>query len=229
MEDDGSESLISLRAGSAGDRAGGNLRFYTREAGFYNGAVRSLTVEGGAIHAEGSGGLWRPDGTRIGVRFTLDVAPDGRTTLSMVGRDYEWELMPLALDQVPVEEATPPDGVVAVDGYVRYPLAGASAGSGSDGDSHIFARVDLDRFDLRTDGDLEPFYLELTSMKPAGGSLPVTEGFPELSDGPHLSYAVQWFAFALVSTFGLAALIRSTARRRSRISRREEPQQPDSW
>jgi len=137
--------------------------------------------------------------------------------------------VPLALDQVPVEEATPPDGVVAVDGYVRYPLAGASAGSGSDGDSHIFARVDLDRFDLRTDGDLEPFYLELTSMKPAGGSLPVTEGFPELSDGPHLSYAVQWFAFALVSTFGLAALIRSTARRRYRISRREEPQQPDSW
>jgi len=91
-EDDGSSSWLSMRAGSAGDRVGGNLRFYCREAGFYNGVVRPLTVEGGAIHAEGSGGLWRPDNTRIAVRFTLDVSPDGRTTLSVVGRGYEYSM-----------------------------------------------------------------------------------------------------------------------------------------
>ncbi len=136
--------------------------------------------------------------------------------------------IPLELDEVPVPRAAPPEGEVALDGYVRYPLAGAAAGSGSEIQTHIFARVELDRLDLQTDGDLERFYLELTQMEPMGGSLPITEGLPELSDGPHLSYAVQWFAFALVSTFGLAALIRSTARRRSRISRREEPEQPGS-
>ena len=91
-EDDGSQSWLSLRAGSAGDRVAGNLRFYCREAGFYNGAVRSLTVAGGAIHAEGGGGLMRPDGTRVAVRFTLDVSPDGRTTLSIVGRGYEYSM-----------------------------------------------------------------------------------------------------------------------------------------
>jgi surfeit locus 1 family protein len=30
---------------------------------------------------------------------------------------------------------------------------------------------------------------------------------PELSDGPHLSYAVQWFAFATIAVFGSAALL----------------------
>lgn len=92
LEDDGGQSWLSLRAGSAGDRVGGNFRFFCDEAGYYNGAVRSLTVEGGAIHAEGGGGLWRPDGTRIGVRFTLDISPDGATEVSVVGRDYEYTM-----------------------------------------------------------------------------------------------------------------------------------------
>jgi cytochrome oxidase assembly protein ShyY1 len=43
---------------------------------------------------------------------------------------------------------------------------------------------------------------------------PVARGEPELSDGPHLSYAVQWFAFAATALLGFGAYLRS--RRRSR-------------
>jgi len=31
---------------------------------------------------------------------------------------------------------------------------------------------------------------------------------PELSDGPHLSYAVQWFSFAIIIVVGSVALLR---------------------
>ena len=35
---------------------------------------------------------------------------------------------------------------------------------------------------------------------------------PELDDGPHLSYAVQWFLFSALAVLGLIALVRKTAR-----------------
>jgi len=31
---------------------------------------------------------------------------------------------------------------------------------------------------------------------------------PELDDGPHLSYAIQWFSFALIIVIGSIALLR---------------------
>jgi surfeit locus 1 family protein len=44
---------------------------------------------------------------------------------------------------------------------------------------------------------------------PAAPRPPVPRGEPELSDGPHLSYAVQWFAFAAIALGGYAAYLRS--------------------
>jgi len=37
---------------------------------------------------------------------------------------------------------------------------------------------------------------------------------PEPGDGPHLSYAIQWFAFAGIVILGMGALIRKQARER---------------
>jgi surfeit locus 1 family protein len=37
---------------------------------------------------------------------------------------------------------------------------------------------------------------------------------PELSDGPHLSYAIQWFSFAVIIGVGSVALVRTRARER---------------
>jgi surfeit locus 1 family protein len=44
---------------------------------------------------------------------------------------------------------------------------------------------------------------------PAGALRPVP--LPERTEGPHLSYAVQWFAFAAIALVGSAALARKTA------------------
>jgi surfeit locus 1 family protein len=42
----------------------------------------------------------------------------------------------------------------------------------------------------------------------AGDTVPVRLAPPALSDGPHLSYAIQWFAFAAIALIGAAAVVR---------------------
>src|SRR2546428_9648425 len=44
---------------------------------------------------------------------------------------------------------------------------------------------------------------------------------PELGDGPHLSYAIQWFAFAGIVIVGMGALLRKQASSRG-VERSEE-------
>jgi surfeit locus 1 family protein len=43
----------------------------------------------------------------------------------------------------------------------------------------------------------------------ATGNVPRRWTLPELSDGPHLSYAVQWFSFAVIIVVGSLALLRT--------------------
>ncbi|HKC39165.1 MAG TPA: SURF1 family protein [Gemmatimonadales bacterium] len=52
-----------------------------------------------------------------------------------------------------------------------------------------------------------PFVVQLDSPDPTRG-LPRRWPPPMLDDGPHLSYAIQWFSFALIALVGTAALIR---------------------
>jgi cytochrome oxidase assembly protein ShyY1 len=159
--------------------------------------------------------LGRP-GFDVLTPFYLD-----ETTAVVVNRGW----VPFDLDQPPVGEAAPPVGVVTVRGYVRHPLARAGATSGvQDG---IVSSVDLAAIGLLTDATLEGFYIELTEVDESLSALPIIDNSVDLSSGPHLAYAVQWFAFTTVGVVGYAALIRSTARKRRSLNRREEPRQPD--
>jgi surfeit locus 1 family protein len=52
--------------------------------------------------------------------------------------------------------------------------------------------------------------------------LPVVLPEPELDEGPHLSYAVQWFVFATIAAVGYPLVLRRLSRRgpgRSRPSK----------
>ena len=52
-----------------------------------------------------------------------------------------------------------------------------------------------------------PFVIQLESADPARG-LPRRWPPPTFDNGPHLSYAIQWFSFALIALVGTAVLIR---------------------
>jgi surfeit locus 1 family protein len=54
---------------------------------------------------------------------------------------------------------------------------------------------------------LVPFVIQLEGPDPSSG-LPRRWPPPAFDDGPHLSYAIQWFSFALIALVGTAVLIR---------------------
>lgn len=53
-----------------------------------------------------------------------------------------------------------------------------------------------------------PGYVTLVESRPSQGDVPVPIPLPEQSDGPHLSYAVQWVFFAVVAVVGFVVLVR---------------------
>ena len=54
--------------------------------------------------------------------------------------------------------------------------------------------------------------LYLVALDSAADGAPVRLETPLLSDGPHLSYAIQWFAFAAIAVIGAAAVVRRARR-----------------
>lgn len=78
-------------------------------------------------------------------------------------------------------------------------------------------RIDVARIAKQLPYETYPLYLRLRAQSPAQGSgLPVFPELPALEQGPHLSYAVQWFLFATVAVSVFVALIRREGRRRVR-------------
>jgi cytochrome oxidase assembly protein ShyY1 len=51
-------------------------------------------------------------------------------------------------------------------------------------------------------------YVELTDQDPPADEEPRLLPAPEVSDGPHLAYAVQWFAFGVIAVGGWVVLLR---------------------
>lgn len=55
--------------------------------------------------------------------------------------------------------------------------------------------------------DILPFALQAT-VSTSAGRLPVPQKLQPLDDGPHMNYAIQWFAFAAIFFFGWMAWLR---------------------
>jgi surfeit locus 1 family protein len=64
------------------------------------------------------------------------------------------------------------------------------------------------RGDVDTRGYL-PFIIQLDTPDPSPRGLPRRWPQAELDDGPHLSYAIQWFSFAVIALVGTGALLRT--------------------
>jgi surfeit locus 1 family protein len=113
----------------------------------------------------------------------------------------------------------PPGGEVTVTGLVFPSQERGRFGATDPGEGKldVLARVDLDRFGAQVGYDLLPAYVQLVASdppepSPADGSAElVALGPPEPDEGPHLSYAVQWFIFTTIATVGYVVLLRKVA------------------
>ena len=83
----------------------------------------------------------------------------------------------------------------------------------SDGELARMYWIDIPRIQQQSIYSLAPVSLELLEQVPnQTGSLPVPVVAPELSEGSHLAYSIQWFAFVLIGLVGYGALLRRSGR-----------------
>lgn len=88
--------------------------------------------------------------------------------------------------------------------------------------------VNIDAIQPQTPYELLPFFLlQLPEDDRPYDALPYREEPIRLTEGNHLSYAIQWFTFALILGFGYIQFVRLQDRRAERI-RREAAQQSES-
>lgn len=115
----------------------------------------------------------------------------------------------------------PPTGVVQVRGMAREgqvrddgPVGGPQ--DAAEGRLATLSRVDLGRLGRQVSAPLYPVYVDLVNQVPAPGQLPVPVPEPELSEGPHLNYAGQWFIFTALTIVVYPLLLRRVARSKAR-------------
>jgi len=132
--------------------------------------------------------------------------------------DRGW--VPYELDAPPVEPAAPPDGEVTVDGFLLPPVDDPDAAGERSPDGRLLTvtALDLDTISETIPAPVLPLAAQLQQVQPPSGrDLPRVVPPPELSEGPHLSYAIQWFTFATIAIVGYLVLVRWEVRERRRL------------
>ncbi|NNJ10236.1 SURF1 family protein [Chloroflexales bacterium ZM16-3] len=103
---------------------------------------------------------------------------------------------------------------VALIGQSRPDALLASMDLAMPGETRIDAwlRVDIGKMQAQIDAPLLPVYIEQLPSA-AGPRLPLPADPRKLDEGPHLSYALQWFAFSVILAVVYAGLMRQELRR----------------
>jgi cytochrome oxidase assembly protein ShyY1 len=116
----------------------------------------------------------------------------------------------------PMEGFETPSGRVTIEGRLSVGEEPSRISEPEPQDGHLasLSRLDLDYIDEWIDGDVLPFALLLDEQRPSGpGDNPAPIPNEELTEGSHLGYAIQWFAFAIIAFAGGIGLILRAGRR----------------
>ena len=119
-------------------------------------------------------------------------------------------LVPPGTSGPPAQGYEPPEGRVVIEGRLDDGEAPSAIGEPDpvNGDLTSLSRLDLEYIDKWVDGDVLPITLMLENQDPRDPEgVPVRIPSEELTEGSHLGYAVQWFAFALFVLVGVAAMV----------------------
>lgn len=154
---------------------------------------------------EGQAGSW------LATPLRLDPAPAGgaASPVVMVVRGWVPRRHTAGIDERP---AGPPSGPVTVTGLAFASVAGGRIGVTALGQTPEISRPDLDRYREVTGLDAAPVWIRLRAQNPPPGELPIPVPPPALSDGPHLSYAFQWFFFSVGAAAVYGLILRRSRR-----------------
>ena len=136
---------------------------------------------------------------------------DGRALI--VNRGF----VPLSVSAPATPATVPPGGAVSITGVLlptehrgflgqREPVTGRLT---------TIVRIDVPRIRQQLPYDVVPQYLLLSSQTPPqpNGTLQYESFIPDLSNGPHLSYAIQWFFFASFAVLAYVVVAFRNARK----------------
>jgi len=149
------------------------------------------------------------------------ITPLGLADGTAVAVNRGWVPFATTTPDGPWDAFAPPGRQVTVTGLARESQSRSTGVVGgpkdaSEGTLRELARVDLARLGQQVDEPLWPVYVDLITQDPPQTNdldLPVPVPKPDLSEGPHLGYAGQWFIFATLTVIVYPLLLRRTARR----------------
>lgn len=166
---------------------------------------RPVTISGTYVADESIQIVNRSQFGRAGENVVTPMRIDGGRVL-LVNRGF----YPLDVDPTP-----PPAGTVAVNGRLRLSQnrTFGQLGDRDDGVLEVAQRVDIERLSQQLDGEVVPMYVDVYESFPAEADpQPQPVIAPELTEGNHLSYAMQWFTFSIAVAVGWVLAVRRSIR-----------------
>ncbi|MCL1692314.1 MAG: SURF1 family protein [Actinomycetia bacterium] len=166
---------------------------------------RHVSVEGVYRTDEEFFSIGRAEGDIRGTLVATPMDLDDGTVLIVVRG-----LVPPDTQGPPARGYAPPSGRVIVEGRIDDGERSTAIGEPEPDNGKLtsLSRLDLSYIDKWIDGDVLPVTLLIESQSPSDpGSTPIRVAPEELTEGSHLGYAVQWFAFALIVAVGVGVLV----------------------
>jgi surfeit locus 1 family protein len=142
-----------------------------------------------------------------GVNLVTPVRLRGSDTAVLVNRGWVYSPDGSRVDQARWREGD----TISVEGYVEQ---FTEPGPGDlPANQRLARRLSHAAVSARFPYPIAPAYIVATGdTKQATGDLPVRAAIPTPDDGPHLGYAIQWFAFATIALVGTGIAVRAGRR-----------------
>jgi surfeit locus 1 family protein len=128
-----------------------------------------------------------------GVELVSPLIPEGGGTAVLVNRGFVPSPDAVTIDPTAVREP----GVLNVEG-IALPLDSSGGAPLQLRDERTWARLDRTMLRTRLPYSIAPFVIR-QAPDSVLSRFPRRLDPPELDDGPHLSYAIQWFAFTIIA------------------------------
>ena len=139
-----------------------------------------------------------------GADLLTPLALPGRDTVVLVNRGWVYSADAATVDQSRWRERDS----ATVSGFAEIfaPARGRSAAVSTL--ARAFHSLDHAEIERAVGRPVAPYVLVQTSDSAIRDSVPVRLEFPAIDEGPHRSYAVQWFMFAVIAVVGGGILFR---------------------
>ena len=153
---------------------------------------------------------YRTNKSRSGVQVVMPLLLDSGATL-LVDRGW-WPAQNRG--EIPDDVPAPPPGLVEVTGRVRAD----TTGDATKVTDHSTRAVSSQRIGEAIDQETLGGFVELVSESPEPAEALVPTPEPELDEGPHFFYGLQWWFFGGLAIFGFCYLLYDEWRDRRRES-----------